>query len=151
MNIRQLTEQAGYRLPAAPQPVGNYRAVIEVGKLVYVSGQMPLLDGELMFRGALGTDLSVQQGQQAAQLSALNLLSQLDQALNGRRIRSLVKVEGYICASDTFTEHAAVLNGASDLLFQVLGEHAGHIRTVIGCSSLPLGAATKVSLIAELD
>lgn len=150
MNIRQLAADAGFSLPEAPLPVGCYRAAMETGKLIFISGQMPIKNGELIWAGKLGSELTIAEGQQAAQLCALNLLSQLEQVLLGREIRSLVKLEGYINASEDFTEHAAVLNGASDLMFDVLGKHSGHIRTVVGCTSLPLGAAVEVSLIAEL-
>ncbi len=155
LNIRQLVSDAGLTLPQAPGPVGNYQATISTDNLLFISGQLPLSNGELIYTGALGQDLTAEEGKSAAELCALNLLSQLDQALEDRALedralKSIVKVEGYINACESFTEHAAVLNGASDLLFNVLGDKAGHIRTVIGCSSLPMNAAVEVSIIAEL-
>lgn len=150
MNIKQLVTSNGYELPQAPKPVGSYQATITTGNLIFISGQMPLDNGELLYKGSLGNELTIESGQKAAELCALNLLSQLDQALGARELKSVVKVEGYINADESFTEHAAVLNGASDLLYKVLGKRSGHIRTVIGCTSLPMGAAVEISAIVEV-
>lgn len=150
MNIKQRLTDNGYELPQAPAPVGNYQATITTGNLMFVSGQMPLHNGNLLYKGSLGNELTIESGQKAAELCALNLLSQIDQSLEGRELKSVVKVEGYINADESFTEHAAVLNGASDLLYKVLGERSGHIRTVIGCTSLPMGAAVEISAIVEV-
>ncbi len=151
MNIKQLVINNGYRLPQAPTPVGNYLATINAGNLLFISGQMPINNGELIYKGRLGDELNIEQGTKAAQLCALNLLSQIDSSIGARKLKSVVKIEGYINASESFTEHAAVLNGASDLLRKVLGDKSGHIRTVIGCSSLPMGAAVEIAAIVEVN
>ena len=150
MSIADLLKEHGLSLPEAPKPVGNYKATLISGSLLHVSGQLPFRDGELVHQGQLG-DLTTAQGQDAAELCALNLLSQIESALEGRELKTIVRVDGYINASQSFTEHAAVLNGASDLLAKVLGQKAGHIRTVIGCSSLPGNAAVEVSAVAEIE
>ena len=139
------------KLPPPPMPVGNYTAAVEAGKLLYISGQLPIDSGALAYAGKLGKDLTIEQGQKASELCALNLLSQLSCYLRDRKIKQVIKVEGYINSSDSFTEHAKVLDGASDLLSKLLRSKAGHIRTVVGCSSLPLNAAVEISLIAELE
>ena len=148
--IEELADNQGLVLPPAPQPVGNYRATQRMGNLLFVSGQLPLDGQEMRYAGQLGRDLDVGQGQKAAALCALNLLSQLAALGPGVTLKSIVKLEGYINACEDFAEHARVLNGASDLLAGVLGEQAGHIRTVVGCTSLPLGAAVELSAIVEL-
>ncbi|WP_165840049.1 RidA family protein [Motiliproteus coralliicola] len=149
--LRRLVEQQGLVLPQAPTPVGNYAAAQLAGGLLYISGQLPLRDEELIYQGKLGRDLSVEQGQQAAELCALNLLSQLDRYIANRQLESVVKLEGYINSSDSFVEHAKVLNGASDLLFKVLGASAGHTRIVIGCTSLPLNAPVEIAAVVALQ
>jgi len=151
MNIKQAAADKGYILPRAPQPVGNYKATLISGNRLYVSGQMPIRNGEMIYAGKLGDTLSVVKGQEAAKLAALNLLSQLDAALGERQLKSVLRLEGYINASANFTEHASVLNGASDLLAEVLGDRAGHVRTVFGCNSLPMGAAVEITAIVALD
>ncbi|MGB0834418.1 MAG: RidA family protein [Psychrobium sp.] len=137
------------KLPAPPQPVGNYNAVEQVGDLLFISGQLPIIDGKVMYQGQLGAALSVDEGVDAASLCALNILSQIEHHLGLDRLVKIVKVEGYISAITGFEQHANVLNGASDLLAGVLGEKAGHIRTVVGCTSLPLNVPVEISVIAQ--
>ena len=124
-------------------------ATLGTGNLLFVSGQLPLRNGELIYKGRLGKDLTTEQGKAAAQLCALNLLSQIERAFNPRKLKAIIKIEGYINACESFTEHAEVLNGASDLLFNILAKKSGHIRTVIGCTSLPMGAAVEIAAIVE--
>jgi len=141
----------GIKLPRAPVPAGNYRATVELGNLLFISGQLPLRDGVLIYKGQLGNELTIDEGKAAAELCALNLLSQLAKAIKQGNFRQLVKLEGFINCTASFTEHAAVLDGASDLLSGILSEKAGHTRTVAGCASLPLGAAIELSAIVQLD
>ena len=103
-----------------------------------------------MYIGQLGKEISTEQGKEAAQLCALNILSQIEDRLTIKELQKIVKVEGYINAIDSFKEHAEVLNGASDLLSKVLGDKSGHIRTVVGGSSLPKGVAVEISAIVEI-
>ncbi|MBL4740308.1 MAG: RidA family protein [Sneathiella sp.] len=116
INIRQAVESKGYILPQAPMPVGSYQATLYTDNFLYISGQLPVRNGELIYKGCLGKELTTDQGKAAAQLCALNFLSQLDGSLRDRKLKQVVKVEGYINASSSFTEHAEVLNGASDFL-----------------------------------
>ena len=150
--IARLAQAKGYQLPQAPQPVGNYLATIEQNELLFISGQLPLENGQLHYQGCVGRDLTLEQGKQAAHLCALNLLSQIDSALDasGKSLDKILKLDGFICTAPEFSRHAEVLNGASDLLAEVLGEHAGHIRTVLGCDSLPINAAVEISAIVAL-
>ena len=150
-NIEQVLEGYGITLPQAPMPVGNYQATINVGKLMFISGQLPFRDEQLIYKGQLGKELTTEDGKAAAELCALNLLSHLSNSLQQYKLKQIVKIEGFINCSESFTEHAEVLNGASDLLSKILLEKAGHIRTVVGCSSLPLGAAIEITAIAELE
>ena len=150
-NIQKNLEYYGYVLPQAPMSVGNYRGIIGVGKLMFISGQLPFKDGKLIHKGRLGKELTTEEGKAAAELCALNLLSHITSNLQQHELKQIVKIEGFINCSESFTEHAEVMNGASDLLSKTLFEKAGHIRTVVGCSSLPLGAAIEISAIVELE
>lgn len=132
-------------------PVGNYQATIGVGKLMFISGQLPFRDGKLVYKGQLGKELTTEEGKAAAELCVLNILSHIASTVELHEIKKIVKIEGYINCSESFTEHAEVLNGASDLLSKILFDKAGHIRTVVGCSSLPLDAAIEISAIIELE
>lgn len=150
-DIKQILEDYGIILPQAPMPVGNYRATTGAGKLIFISGQLPFRDGKLIYKGQLGKELTTEEGKAEAELCALNLLSHIKSSLQQHELKKIVKIEGFINCSESFTEHAEVLNGASDLLSKALFEKAGHIRSVVGCSSLPLGAAIEIAAIAELE
>lgn len=151
INITNRLRKLNFDLLNAPEPVGNYKATLLSGNLLYISGQLPIIDGKVMYKGQLGKTLTVEEGIKAAELCALNALSQLEKSAVNKSLKQIVKVEGYINASKSFEEHAQVLNGASDLFANVLGESAGHIRTVVGCTSLPLGVPVEISIIAELE
>tara|TARA_R110001583_G_C5558229_1_gene400954 strand:- start:286 stop:741 length:456 start_codon:yes stop_codon:yes gene_type:complete len=151
MSIRNLVENNGLVLPQAPMPVGNYVATLNAGNLLFISGQLPIINGELVYTGQLGKELTTQLGKMAAELCALNLLSQIENSLGTRKLKSVVKIEGYINARESFTDHAEVLNGASDLISTILTDKSGHIRTVVGCTSLPMNAAVEISAIVELE
>ncbi|MFK5914664.1 MAG: RidA family protein [Woeseiaceae bacterium] len=150
-DIKQILEDYGIILPQAPMPAGNYRATIEVGKLMFISGQLPFRDGKLIYKGQLGKELTIKEGNAAAELCALNLLSHMSNSLQQHKLKKIVKIEGFINCRESFTEHAEVLNGASDFLSKTLFEKAGHIRTVVGCNSLPLGAAIEIAAIVEFE
>ncbi len=152
MNVRELTHLAGLDLPSPPMPVGNYQAAIIGQNTLYISGQMPIQQGSMHYQGKLGKDLTIEQGQAAASLAAMNVLSQIDAALKGSEYQfgKIIRLDGYINATADFAEHAAVLNGASDLFATVLGEQSGHIRTVLGCNSLPADAAVELAATVEL-
>ena len=136
----------GITLPAAPKPVANYVPFVVSGDLVVVSGQIPMQDGKLAFTGKLGAALTVEQGQQAARLCLVNVLAQLRAACDGDldRVAQVVRLGGFIAATAHFTEHAPVMNGASDLAVAVFGEAGRHARSTIGVASLPMDAAVEV-------
>lgn len=148
--IETRLNELGQLLPAAPSPVGNYSASLTRGKVLYISGQLPLRNGQLQYCGALGESLTVNQGYEAAQLCALNALSQLLDATSLHSLEGLIRLDGFICATPDFTEHASVLDGASDLLQATLGQAGSHVRTVIGCNSLPGNACIEIALSAQL-
>jgi enamine deaminase RidA (YjgF/YER057c/UK114 family) len=142
----------GIDLPDPPTPSANYIPAKIVGNLVYVSGQIPLQDGREAFVGKVGADISVQQAQEAARICAINILAQLNKAVGGLdRVRSVVRLGGFVNAIETFSDHPTVINGASDLMVAVFGDSGRHARAAVGTSSLPRNSAVEVEGIFEID
>ena len=142
----------GISLPSPPSAAGSYVPVVVSGNLVFVSGQIPLVGKDLKFKGKVGKDLAIENGQEAARLCAINALAHLKSSLGTLdRISRIVKVTGFVNCDPSFTDHPKVINGASDLLVKVFGENGRHARAAVGTSSLPLDSAVEVELIAELN
>jgi enamine deaminase RidA (YjgF/YER057c/UK114 family) len=145
-------KKLGIDLPDPPTPSANYIPAKIVGNLVYVSGQIPLQDGREAFVGKVGADISVQQAQEAARICAINILAQLNKAVGGLdRVRSVVRLGGFVNAIETFSDHPTVINGASDLMVAVFGDSGRHARAAVGTSSLPRNSAVEVEGIFEID
>jgi enamine deaminase RidA (YjgF/YER057c/UK114 family) len=149
--IEARLEKAGLKLPQAAAPVGNYVAHVTTGNLVFVSGQLPNKDGQLAIKGCLGDGVSIEQGQEAAKLCALNLIAQLKAACGDLdRVKRVVKLTGFVCSTTDFTQQAAVLNGASNLMVEVFGEAGKHTRVAVSSPTLPLGAAVEIDGLFEI-
>lgn len=145
MSIAQKLAELGITLPAAPAPVANYLPFVRTGDLIVVSGQLPLRDGALVATGKLGGAVSLEAGREAARQCFVNLLAQLHTACDGELDQvAVVRLGGFIACTPDFTQHAAVMNGASDLAVAVFGAAGRHARTTIGVPSLPLDAAVEV-------
>jgi enamine deaminase RidA (YjgF/YER057c/UK114 family) len=142
----------GLELPRAAAPAGAYVPWVRSGALLFVAGQLPVWNGELRYRGRIGTDLTLTQGQAAARLCALNVLAQVRDACAGdlSRLQRAVRLNGFVQTSPDFSDHPQVLNGASDLLLALLGDAGRHTRVAIGAVSLPRGAAVEIDGIFEL-
>ncbi|KUZ66172.1 hypothetical protein WI38_13210 [Burkholderia ubonensis] len=152
MNVEQKLAELGLALPEPPNPLGNYTAVSEAGNLMFVSGQLPLVDGRLAYTGRVGEQLSVDAGRDAARLAALNVLAQIHRHLRGfDRLRKIVRIEGHVSSADGFFGQPAVIDGASDLFAAVLGGKAGHARSAFSQHQLPADAAVILVVIAEID
>jgi enamine deaminase RidA (YjgF/YER057c/UK114 family) len=142
--------ELGVALPAAPKPLGNYVEVAQVGSLLFVSGTLPLANGKLAVTGRIGESLSVAQGQEAARLAALNALAAVQAHVGDlNRVKRLVRLTLQLAATEKFTDHAAVADGASDLFAQVFGAGNGHTRVVYGVQSLPKGTPVVTETIFE--
>ena len=150
--IEQRLAAHGLELPAAPAPAANYVPYTISGKLVFVAGQLPFRNGQVAVAGRLGEDVSLEQGQEAARLCALNLLAQARAACAGdlSRLARCLKLGGFVSCVPGFTDHPAVINGASDLIVQAMGGAGQHARFAVGCASLPRNAAVEVEGIFEL-
>jgi enamine deaminase RidA (YjgF/YER057c/UK114 family) len=143
---------SGIDLPSSPRPAGSYAPGKIFGSLVFASGQTPTRDGVPVYRGRVGTDLGVDEAYAAARLAALNCLAELEAVCGDlRRVEGILKVNGYVAASEWFEEQPAVINGASDLLQEIFGDDGVHARTAIGVQSLPGGAPVEVELVASLS
>ena len=145
--------ELGITLPKAPVAAANYVPYVVVGKLVYVSGQLAFGPEGLQLKGRLGAELTVEQGQEAARICALNLLAQAQVAAGGDldKVKRCVRLGCFIASVDGFTDQPKVANGASDLMVAVLGEAGKHARAAIGTNVLPLGASVEVEGLFELE
>ncbi len=151
MDIDARLKELKLVLPDAAAPVANYVPAVLAGSLLYISGQLPMLNGAVAVQGTLGAGLDVDQGKEAARLCALNILAQARAALDGfERIVRLVRLGGFVNCTAAFTQHPAVVNGASDLMVDVMGEAGKHARAAVGVISLPRGAAVEVDAIFEV-
>lgn len=144
--------ELGITLPTPAAPAANYVPTMRSANQLFVSGQLPLDGGKPRYLGRLGDDLGVPDGQAAARLCAINILAQVRAALDGdlERIVSLIRLGGFVQATPAFNEHHLVVNGASDFLFDVLGERGRHARFAVGMASLPLGVAVEVDATLEV-
>ena len=143
----------GIALPEPAAPLANYVPFTVGGGLVLVSGQVPVREGRIAYTGKLGAGVSVEDGQAAARLCLVNVLAQLRAACGGDldRVRRALRLGGFIVAAPDFTEHARVMNGASDLEVEVFGDAARHARYTIGVPSLPGDAAVEVEGLFVID
>jgi enamine deaminase RidA (YjgF/YER057c/UK114 family) len=145
-------EQLGIALPKAVAPVANYVPYVVSGKLVFVSGQVTLGPNGLEYVGHVGREFTVEQGQAAARLCALNILAQLREACGGDldRVKRCVKLTGFVNAVPGFAQHPEVINGASDVIVQVFGDAGKHARAAVGAGSPPRNVAVEVDAIFEI-
>ena len=150
--IEQRLAERGLELPDAPAPAANYVPYTISGKLVFVAGQLPFQGGQVAVSGRVGDDVSLEQAKEAARICALNLLAQAKAACGGdlSRLARCLKLGGFVSCTPEFTDHPAVINGASDLMVEAMGEAGQHARFAVGSASLPRGAPVEVEAIFEL-
>lgn len=150
--VEKRLQELGIDLPEPPKAVGSYVPVIRTGNLIVTSGQLPWKGDRLAFTGKVGTDLTAEQGYEAARLSAINAIAQLKLAAGDLdRVRQIVRVEGFVHCGPGFRGHPQVLNGASELLNAVFGERGQHTRTALGIHEMPLDSPVQLILWAEID
>lgn len=149
--VAKRLQELGIVLPTPVQPVANYVPYRWSGSLLFIAGQIPLQDGQLPYLGKVGVDLSIEQGQAAARLCAINILAQVNAALNGNldRVNACLKLGGFVnCAAD-FSEQPTVVNGASDLMVDVFGDKGRHARAAVGSNALPRNVAVEIDAIFD--
>ncbi len=151
--IEKRLAELGIVLPEPAAAAANYVPFVVSGNTVYVSGQLPIADGKITVTGKVGDDVSVEQAQAAARLVALNILAQVKAAAGGDldRIQRCVKLGGFVNAAPDFTDHPKVINGASDLMGEVLGDRGRHARFAAGAGSLPFNAAVEIDAVFEIS
>lgn len=143
--------ELGHTLPAVAAPLAAYVPAVRTGNLVFTSGQLPTVDGKLVATGKVGADVDVDTAKAAAQQCALNALAAVQQVIGDLdKVVRIVKVVGFIAVDPSFTNHSAVMNGASEFLGACFGDAAKHARSSVGMASLPLDAPVEVELVVEV-
>jgi enamine deaminase RidA (YjgF/YER057c/UK114 family) len=153
--IEEELTSRGINLSKQIQPIGSYSAVIISGNFAFVSGQISIENNkeskEVKYKGKVGQDVTIEEAKKSAELCAINCLIQLKTALgNLEKIKKIVKVSGFVNCDASFTDHAVVLNGASDFLVQIFGEKGKHARIAVGAGSLPMNSCTEIDMIVEV-
>ena len=153
MNYNDKIKELDITLPKTANPVGSYLATKIVGKLLYISGQISMNENGELIKGKLGKELTTKEGYEAAKRCALSILAQARKACNDdlNKIKSCIKLTGFVNSTDDFTEQPKVINGASDLISSVFGDAGMHTRAAISTNSLPLGVSVEVDAIFEID
>ena len=151
--IETRLKDLGITVPPAPAAVANYVPYVRAGNLVFVAGQVPISSGDIVHRGTVGADISVEDGAAAARLCALNIIAQVSAACDGDldRVVRCVRLGGYVNATPEFVDHPKVVNGASELIVEVFGEAGRHARIAVGARSLPLGVAVEIDAVFEVS
>jgi len=153
MNIETKLKELKINLPNAPDPVGAYVAYKKINNLLYISGQLPIsADGKLL-KGKVGKDLTLEDGQNAARLCAINILAQVKKALDGdlNKVKNCIKITGFVNSTDDFCDQPKVINPASEMISNLFESSGKHTRAAVSTNSLPLGAAVEIDAIFETE
>lgn len=150
--VEKKLEELGIKLSGVPKPVAAYVPYTVAGNIIFISGNLPIVKGELKYKGRLGDEISLEDGKEAARLAAINAISALRAAAAGNldAVELIVRIEGFVASTPEFTDHPKVVNGASELILEVFGDAGRHSRFAVGCSSLPLGTPVEIGMIAKL-
>ena len=153
MSFNQKIQDLNIKLPDAKNPVGSYVATKIVGKLLFVSGQISIDENGELIKGKIGQELTTEDGYNAAKRCGLSIISQVKDACNNdlSKIKSCIKLTGYVNSSDKFIEQPKVINGASDVIALIFGSDGMHTRAAVSANSLPLGVSVEVDAIFELN
>jgi len=151
--IESRLKELGITLPVAAAPAANYVSYVISGNMLYISGQLPTENGKLEIKGLVGSDVDVTTASRAAELCAINILSQAKAALGGDlgKIKRVVKLSSFVASAPGFTDQHIVTNGASNLIANVLGEAGKHARAAVGMAALPLNAAVEIEAVIEIE
>ena len=150
--IYEKLKKLNIELPKAPDPVGAYVAYKLIGKILYISGQLPIDKNGKIIKGKIGKDLTLEDGQNASRLCVANILSQAQKALGGdlNLLKNCIKITGYVNSTDDFIDQPKILNSASEVLAEVFGDSGKHTRVAVSANSLPLGIAVEIDAIFEI-
>ena len=147
-NIMQL----GINIPDMPAPLANYVPYKVSDNVVYVSGQGPVLNGDLMYKGKVNEDISIEDGIKAAELCCINIIAALKKSINGdwNRLDSFLKLGGFVNCKDNFYDQPKIINGASDLLVKIFGDQGRHARFAVGSNALPMNISVEIDAIIKI-
>jgi len=149
--IEEKLESIGIKLPNPPTPAGSYVPVIRTGNLLFISGQIPMEDGKVIFTGKV-SDNNLETAQKSARMCAINILAQIKRELGSLdKVTRIVKLSGFVNSMPDFTQHPKIINPASDLLFEIFGEKGKHARVAVGVACLPLDSMTEIDAIVEFS
>jgi enamine deaminase RidA (YjgF/YER057c/UK114 family) len=153
MSFDDKINKLGIKLPKAADPVGSYVASKISNKILFISGQISIDENGELIKGKVGKDLDTEAGYNAAKRCALSIVAQAKKACNGdlSKIKSCIKLTGFVNSTEDFIEQPKVINGASDLIASIFGEAGMHTRAAVSCNSLPLGVSVEVDAIFELN
>ena len=153
MSYESKIKELGIILPEAKAPVGNYLASKIVGKMLFISGQISIDESGQLIKGKVGKDLDTDSGYEAAKRCAISIIAQVKKACNNdlSKVKSCIKLTGFVNSTDDFTEQPKVINGASDLIASIFGDVGMHTRAAVSTNSLPLGVSVEVDAIFELN
>ena len=147
-NIKNL----GLNIPELPKALANYVPFKIVGKTMYISGQAPVRNGEMIYKGKVGSDITIEEGIEAAKLCVINIIAAVKTGLEGdwSKLECFVKLTGFVNCQDSFTDQPKIINGASDMLVEIFGDQGRHTRVAVGSNALPLGISVEIDAIIQL-
>ena len=150
--ISRRLQELNLRLPPAAPPAAAYLPWLQSGNLLFISGQLPMEEGKIRFTGKVGAELDMEQGQEAARLCALNALAQLREACGGdfAKVCRCIRLGGFVNAPADFDRHPLVINGASEIICEIMGESGRHTRIAVGVANLPFNAAVELEALFEI-
>ncbi len=153
MSFEKKINDLGLTLPEAKAPVGNYVATKITNKMLFISGQISIDENGALIKGKIGKDLDTESGYNAAKRCALSIVAQVKKACNGdlSKIKSCIKLTGFVNSTDDFIDQPKVVNGASDLIVSIFGDAGMHTRAAVSTNSLPLGVSVEVDAVFELN
>lgn len=147
-NIKNL----GLNIPELPKALANYVPFKIVGNTMYISGQAPVRNGEMIYKGKVGSDITIEEGIEAAKLCVINIIAAVKTGLEGDwgKLDCFVKLTGFVNCQDSFTDQPKIINGASDMLVEIFGDQGRHTRVAVGSNALPLGISVEIDAIIQL-
>ena len=149
--IEEKIKELGIELPTPPTPAGSYIPITKTGNLLFISGQIPMENGKVVFSGKV-SDNNLDVAQKSARMCAINILAQIKREVGDLdKVSKIVRLSGFVNSSPEFTQHPKVINAASDLIFEIFGDKGKHSRIAVGVASLPLGSMTEIDAIIEIS
>ena len=148
--IEEKLESLGIKLPSPPTPAGSYIPAVRTGNLIFISGQIPMENGKVIFTGKV-SDENLETAQKSARMCAINILAQIKRELGDLdKVSKIVRLSGFVNSEPEFSQHPKVINSASDLIYEIFGEKGKHSRIAVGVANLPLNSMTEIDAIVEV-